>query len=852
MTISEFINKVGFRVKNEDVKKVNDSIKSIKDTATKMLGAIGIGFSLAAINGLVEEFGTVNNAIRSSIGELDDMESAQNLILASANACRTTYADMATTVSNLAKSNQALFPIEDAANYTATVTKLLKVAGRSESSIQGIMNELNKAFQKGVVEAGTISKLIEEAPEAANLLARQLGVAKSQLSDMATKGSIKVKDLKDAFLNSADEINAAFENVDMTISDALKNIRNKWGLWLAQTDKTLGITKSISKLMVSAFNNVIAVLNKVRTALVWLSEKLGGTDKLLKLIVISASAILVALNYNKIISGLQTITKLVGTLNLKTIAIVAAIILLALIVEDFICFLQGKPSLLGSMLEQAGIDCEEVRTKIRTTWNSIKSFLSDTWEGIKESAQITWDAIRDFFSKHGETIKKNFKRYWSYITDFLGTIFGIISEIIVGVFGEQEKNIDGSQKNISDTIVGGWQGILDTVAPILDALFALWNVIFNAIMTVLETILGIIKMLWEKWGKDFIKYMRSLWSGLKKILDGAISIIKGLADFVTGIFSGDWKKAWDGIKQVFQGVWDAIKGVIEIAIAYIQLVIKVCVDVIKGIWSAIVGFFKDLWNKIVEIFVGIGEWFAGVFQSAWDGIVNIWNAVVGWFQGVWDGIVGVFSAVGSWFAGIFQSAWEGIKNAFSTVGSFFQGIWNSIKSIFEKVGVSIGEGISEAFKSVVNGVISFAANIINGFIDSINWAIGVINKIPGVNIDKLSRIELKGLAEGGYVEANNPVPVVIGDNRNEGEIVSPISKMRDTMLDALRTFSSVQKPNNSVQALSNATSNRSIVQNVEINNEFHGDKAIQQQASKTMDKSAEDVTAILARGLVTA
>ena len=849
MTISEFVNKVGFKVKDEDVKKVNDSISGIKNTATKLLGAIGIGFSLAAINGLVEEFGTVNNAIRNSVGELGNMEDVQNLILDTANECRASYSDMANTVSNLVKSSSDLFPVEDAAAYTGAVTKLLKSAGRSEAVIQSVMEGLNKSFQKGIVDTETLNKLLEQAPEAANVLANHLGVAKTQLLDMAANGQMKVTDLKNAFLDSADEINAAFGNVDMTISDALKSIRNKWGLWLAQTDKTLGLTKTIGKVMVSAFNGAIAILNRVRTAVVWLSEKLGGTENLLKLVAIAAGAIFVALNFNKIVNGFKAISKVIGGLNFKLLAIIAVIILVALLVEDFIKFMQGQPSLLGAMLEKLGVDCEGVRQKIKDVWGKISGFLSQVWEGIKGAAKITWGAIGDFFSRHGETIKKNFQRYWGFIKDFLSTIWGILSDIISGVFGDQEKNVDGSQKSISESIVGGWQKILDAIMPILDALFAAWDAVFNALMTVVEFILGLIKKIWDKWGQDIVKYMRSLWNGLKKIIDGALNIIKGLANFITGVFSGDWKKAWEGIKQVFQGVWDAIKGIVEIVVAYIQLVIKVCVDVIKDIWSAIVGFFQDLWNKIVEIFVGIGEWFAGVFQAAWDGIKNIWNAVVGWFQGIWNGIVGVFSSVASWFSGIFSSAWEGIKNAFSAVGSFFQGIWDNIKSMFTKIGTAIGDGISGAFKSVVNGVIGFASKIINGFIDSINWAIGVINKIPGVNINKLSRIELQGLAQGGYIGANKPTPVVIGDNKSEGEIVSPISKMRDTVIDALKTFVAAGKPSGATQVLSNSTSNRSIVQNVEINNEFNGDKAIQKQAAKTMDKSAEDVTAFLARGL---
>ena len=57
VTIAKFINEVGFKVREGDVKKVNGTISNIKNTAAKLLGAIGIGFSLTQINALVEEFG---------------------------------------------------------------------------------------------------------------------------------------------------------------------------------------------------------------------------------------------------------------------------------------------------------------------------------------------------------------------------------------------------------------------------------------------------------------------------------------------------------------------------------------------------------------------------------------------------------------------------------------------------------------------------------------------------------------------------------------------------------------------------------------------------------------------------
>ena len=84
MTIAKFINEVGFKVREGDVKKVNGTISNIKNTAAKLLGAIGIGFSLTQINALVEEFGRVNEQVKNSTTALGDQ--AENHGVRAANA----------------------------------------------------------------------------------------------------------------------------------------------------------------------------------------------------------------------------------------------------------------------------------------------------------------------------------------------------------------------------------------------------------------------------------------------------------------------------------------------------------------------------------------------------------------------------------------------------------------------------------------------------------------------------------------------------------------------------------------------------------------------------------------------
>ena len=777
MTIAEFINKVGFRVRNEDVNKVNNTISGIKNTATRLLGALGVGLSLTAINGLVEEFTRVNTQIRNATEALGDQQDIQEEILAAAEATRTSYSDTANVVSMLVKGNSELFGnVDEAVKFNNAATMLFKTAGKTNEDIASLMEAINKSFQKGYVDSETISQLLERSPEAVALLNKQLGTTSDKLEEMASSGQMTVADLKAAFMDNAEEIEASFGNVKYSITDALAVIRSKWGLWLAQTNETLGITDGIGRFMVSAFNKVIGVLNKVRNGVVWLSDKLGGVNNMFRLIAIAAGAAFLVFNFSKITSGLSAVSKLLTGIKLKTFGIIAVIAILALLIDDFINFMQGNDSVIGTLLANAGVDVDKFRQNVIKIWENIKTILSAIWTGIKNVAipvfQGIWNAIKTVFEAIGGIIEKVAPQFADFIDNLAS------------------GNVDTEQ----------WVEFGEVIAKIATVVLAVVAAlkIYSVVMGIVNAVMAISPITW--------------------IILAIIALIAVIALCV---------KHWDKIKAAFVAAWEKI----------------------KAAWGKVVDFFKGIWDGIVGVFSAVGTWFANLFRGAWDGIVNIWNSVVGWFQGVWNGIVGVFSSVISWFTNLFSQAWEGIKGVFSTVGEFFQGVWDTIVGLFTSIGTAVGDAISGAVKGAINAVLSGAIAIINGFISAINFAIGIINAIPGVNISKLDKLEVPQLAEGGFVRPNKPQAVVIGDNKREGEIVSPISKMRDTVLDAMRLFVASAKPTASAEMLSTVTSNRSIVQNVNINNKFEGDKAIQQKTAGAMDKSAKDVTSELARGL---
>ena len=225
-------------------------------------------------------------------------------------------------------------------------------------------------------------------------------------------------------------------------------------------------------------------------------------------------------------------------------------------------------------------------------------------------------------------------------------------------------------------------------------------------------------------------------------------------------------------------------GLVVIAITALIAAIVLCV---KN-WDTIKAAASAAWTSIKNTFSSVGAWFGEKMSAIKSKFSDAWSKAKAGATEAWKSIKNTFASVGTWFKDKFTAAWNGIKNAFSNVKSFFSGIWNTIKNMFTNIGTSIGNAIGGAFKKVVNSIISFAENTINGFIRAINGAIKLINKIPGVNVKTLSTLNIPKLATGGYVAANTPQLAVIGDNKREGEIVAPESKITEAVVAAFRQF----------------------------------------------------------------
>lgn len=559
---------MGFKIDESSMKEAEGRIEDVKNFAMKALGAIGIGFSLTQMNALAEEFNGINDQIKNATAGLGEQKDIQQKIMQSANDTKMSYADTAKTVGALVQENRELFgSVDEAIAFHDALTKTFKTAGKSNEEIVGLMEAVNKSFAKGKVDTETLNQLMERSPEAVGYLNEQLGSTTDQLEQLAADGKISLADLKNAFVSHTDEINGAFSGLDYSISDGLTYIRNKWGYWLDDINAATGFTKTLSKGMTRAFDMAIKGLDRVRDVVVRVTDKLGGMENVLRLLGIAAGMTIAAFKGKQILSFLKSLIGLLNVANLKIMAIVAVILAIALVVDDFINFMKGNDSVIGDILGKMGYDVDEIRDRIITAWNKVKGFLLRVWMSISGIGKAVSTKLRDYWLKNGDEIKER-----------LGSIF--------------------------------------------QNLLAILKQIFNGIYQLAVFLFGKLQNFWDEWGEQILAALSAVFSAIHNIVNGVLLIFEGITEFLSGVFTLDFKKAlqgiekinegcWLAVKSFFKGIWDAIYALFGEKIDAIVERVSVFVEKIQGMLEKAKGFLGDISDGAGDFLDGVGDFFAG-------------------------------------------------------------------------------------------------------------------------------------------------------------------------------------------------------------------------------------------------
>ena len=550
MDFAELMAKIGFTVDQASVNKVNQTVGSIKGMIGKALGAIGIGFSMKALNDAVEQFRGINRSLESALGQFGDMDEIQKKILDTSKDVVGNYEDIAKNVSDLVKNNKTLFDVDKAIEFTDTMTKLVKLSGGSNSDASGLISSMASDMKHGRVSSGIIEQLINKVPEATKILTQYYGVNEQRLRTMAQAGLLRAKDLQKAFSDAGESVNQAFEEMGPKVSDVLSSARSEFKYFVEETDEMFGITKEIAKFLRSGFQVLMRWLQEARSKLQALSDKVGGFRNIMK----TLAAIVVAMNFDKIVKGVQSLASAFSTMGVKGMLIVGIIALLLLSLEDLVYFMQGKDSLLGRIFDKAGIDSEKARDMITGAWGGIKDFLANAWQGIKDWWDENGEGIIEGLKGVVQAITRIVNGAWKAIQRIWASISGwwdengeAITEKVVGLFGTIKDDLiaawhaieewwDEHGESVIELIAGAFTGLLDACGPLIDALKDLWELL-KALIT------GDFEGAWEsfkKIGEDIVNAFAALAQSLyetelgKKAMDWGSKFVANFAAGITG------------------------------------------------------------------------------------------------------------------------------------------------------------------------------------------------------------------------------------------------------------------------------------------------------------------------------
>lgn len=214
---------------------------------------------------------------------------------------------------------------------------------------------------------------------------------------------------------------------------------------------------------------------------------------------------------------------------------------------------------------------ESFRLKVNETFNGIVQLIQNHIMPVLTTfGELVGNVLNEVF----EILKKA----WETIEPFVQQIFEILMKLWNG-FG---KDIVGAIGDMLAWLLDklNWLNV-NIISPIVDFLV---NVLLAKITIVIGTITSIVSGLTD--------IITSVWSGIKTTLEGII-------EFITGVFSGSWEQAWQGVADIFNGIWEGLTGVV------------------KGVVNIIIGALNTFIDGINKISFDVPDWVPGIGGQKW-------------------------------------------------------------------------------------------------------------------------------------------------------------------------------------------------------------------------------------------
>lgn len=617
MTIRDILITLGFNIDEASQQEAEQGINSLKNMAAKALGAIGIGLSIVGISS------AINDCVELS-SEVEEMQNKFDVVF---QGMTDEVEDWAQSYADAIGRNS-----NDIKTYLADQQNLLVGFGMTRK--EGA--ELSKQMTTLALDLASFANLDEDSA-VNNMTKAVMGESEAAkalgavINDVTREQAMQTLGLSGTYdkLDQLTKMQVNYQAILAQSPDAIGDCERSLGSYrstvISFQSKLKEIKTLIGQFFMPTFQKVISFGSKGLTVLgdgvqriSEFAESVGGAERILAVLGATVGATLAIVNFQKIVDGIKMVGKGLSSLNVKTAAIAAAVLLVVLLIQDFIAFMSGENSLIGALFDKAGIGADNAREAILNAWTTVKDFLLNAWDVISSTAQSVFGALSAWWEENGEQVKSALLAVWNAISTAARMIFGALS--------------DWWQEN--------GEKVLQLFSQVWGAIKTLCTVLWNALSTAARAVFGALQAFWDTWGSTIISVFSTIWNTLISLIQPFFDAMTAVVDFLSSVFAGNWSGAWNAIKDFAAAAWNGLIAILNGAW-----------EIITTVWSGIVSFFsgifQNVWSAITEKVSAIKETIVNGFQSAIDWIKSLPSQAIQWGADIIDGIVsGITGAVG--------------------------------------------------------------------------------------------------------------------------------------------------------------------------------------------------------------
>ncbi len=208
---------------------------------------------------------------------------------------------------------------------------------------------------------------------------------------------------------------------------------------------------------------------------------------------------------------------------------------------------------------------------------------------IADSFTVLWEKVQSVYDEHVKPLIDSFTSGISEIVETLLDCYNTYMAPTLDRIAEKFSEVyEGSIHPLIDNFIGYFGDMADLIKTVLE------NIFKPAINWIAENIMPVVAPVLEAFVNRFLDSFKQVADGF----NGFITAARGVINFISGAFKGDWEKAWQGIQGVFKGIWDAlpdyVKGPIRSIIGFVNKMIGAIESGINYIANALNGLSFDV------------------------------------------------------------------------------------------------------------------------------------------------------------------------------------------------------------------------------------------------------------------